>query len=106
VVDILVDLCLLQGTRLVEFHVLHRQLSSTDTLLFSSFSTEQILEGSADYLLQYISFFPMIKAAFLVWCYYPKTQGAKVIYQAVVKPYVVPALGLGAAAPKKEKKED
>jgi hypothetical protein len=37
-----------------------------------------------------------------VWCYYPKTQGAKVIYSSVIKPYVVPALGIDEVA----KKED
>lgn len=68
-------------------------------LIFAFF---KILEGSADYLLQYIPFFLLIKAAFLVWCYYPKTQGAKVIYNSVIKPYLVPNLGLEAAA----KKED
>jgi hypothetical protein len=91
----------------------------------------QIVEGSADFLLQYIPFYLLIKvrmvnhvlfdgglargphganilfcvypqASFLVWCYYPKTQGAKVIYSSVIKPYVVPALGIDEAA----KKED
>lgn len=68
-------------------------------LVFSFF---KIIEGPADFLLHYIPFYQPIKAAFLVWCYYPKTQGAKVIYANVVKPYLVPHLGLKAAA----KKED
>lgn len=46
--------------------------------------------------------YSVAQATFLVWCYYPKTQGAKVIYSSVIKPYVVPALGLEETA----KKED
>lgn len=68
-------------------------------LIFALF---KIIEGSADFLLQYIPFYLLIKATFLVWCYYPKTQGAKLIYTAAIKPYVVPALGLEGAAAKKE----
>jgi hypothetical protein len=45
---------------------------------------------------------PPSQCAFLVWCYYPKTQGAKMIYAQVLKPYVVPALGLGEVAAKKQ----
>jgi hypothetical protein len=37
-----------------------------------------------------------------VWCYYPKTQGAKVIYANVIKPHIVPALGINSVT----KKED
>jgi hypothetical protein len=31
---------------------------------------------------------------FLIWCYYPSTKGAKIVYDSVIKPYIVPALGL------------
>ena len=43
-----------------------------------------------------------VELKFLVWCYYPKTQGAKIIYTSAIKPYVVPALGIDQTA----KKED
>ncbi len=40
--------------------------------------------------------------AFLIWCYYPTTQGAKVIYSLVIKPYVVPHLGLNEETAEKK----
>jgi hypothetical protein len=42
----------------------------------------------------------VMQACFLVWCYYPKTQGAQLIYTSAIKPYLVPALGLKDASKK------
>jgi len=66
------------------------------------FAIFKILESSADFMLSMIPFYSLIKATFLVWCYYPKTQGAKFIYSAVIKPHLVPLLGLQDAAKKEE----
>lgn len=33
-----------------------------------------------------IPFYHVFKIAFLVWCFYPSTQGARVIYHSVVEP--------------------
>jgi receptor expression-enhancing protein 5/6 len=58
------------------------------------FSLFKIIEGGADYLISFIPFYFIGKLVFLVWCYYPATKGANTIYQTVIKPYVVPALGI------------
>jgi receptor expression-enhancing protein 5/6 len=61
----------------------------------------QVVEGVADVLLARIPFYFFIKAAFLVYLYYPSTQGAKVVYEQVVKVYIVPK-GLSHSSTKKE----
>lgn len=69
-------------------------------LIFTLF---KIVEGVADFILSTIPFYFIIKGGFLVWCYYPTTQGAKVIYNNVVKTILVPHLGVAA---KDETKKD
>lgn len=54
----------------------------------------QIVEGVADVLISAIPFYFLGKLGFLVWCYNPSTRGARVVYDSVVKPFIVPALGL------------
>jgi len=66
------------------------------------FSLFKVVEGVADVLISFIPFYFFIKVAFLVWCYYPTTQGAKVIYHNVIKPYVVPHLGIDENAKKSD----
>lgn len=56
-------------------------------LIFGLF---KILEGIVDAVLGFNLIYFMVKAVFLVWCMYPATQGAKVIYSTVISPFVVP----------------
>jgi len=64
------------------------------------FGLFKVVEGTADILISSIPFYFFIKAAFLVYLFMPSTQGAKVVYENVVKVYIVPRLGLGAPAKK------
>jgi len=68
-------------------------------LVFAMF---KIVEGVADFFLQMIPFYFYIKAAFLVYCFYPTTMGAKVIYDSVIKPFIVPKLGLSESSSAKK----
>ena len=52
------------------------------------------MEGVADALISAIPFYFVGKLGFLVWCYNPSTKGARVVYESVIKPFIVPALGL------------
>ena len=54
----------------------------------------KIFEGFADSLISFIPFYFIGKLVFLVWCYYPSTKGADLLYKTVIKPYIVPAFGL------------
>jgi receptor expression-enhancing protein 5/6 len=62
----------------------------------------QIVEGVADVLISMIPFYFLGKMGFLVWCYSPSTKGAKVVYETVIKPFIVPALGLDGGKNKGE----
>ena len=57
------------------------------------FSLFKLAEGVMDSLLQYIPFYYILKIVFLVWCFYPGTDGALVVYSYAIKPNVVPLLG-------------
>lgn len=58
-------------------------------LIFGMF---KVVEGIADAIISLIPFFFPAKVIFLIWCYYPSFKGAQVIYDAVLKPYVVPLI--------------
>lgn len=60
-------------------------------LIFSGF---KVIESLIGWVLEMIPFYFIIKIAFLVWCYYPSIMGATTVYNAVVKPYVIPAVGI------------
>jgi len=70
-------------------------------LIFSLF---KLFEGVADSLLQYIPLYTVAKCTFLVWCFHPSFKGAQICYDAVIKPHVVPLLGVGTADDKKKEK--
>jgi len=95
-----------------------KAIESTDTsddkqwltywLIFSLF---KIAESFLGPILEVIPFYFIIKVLFLIWCY--QYQGAKIVYDAVVRPYIVPALGIAppaatssAAEPKMAKKTE
>ena len=76
-----------------------------DTLWLSYwlvFCVFKIVEGVADVLISAIPFYFLGKLGFLVWCYNPSTKGARVVYESVIKPFVVPALGLEGEKSKAE----
>lgn len=62
----------------------------------------QIVEGVADVLIGMIPLYSLAKMGFLIWCYSPSTKGAKIVYESVIKPFIVPALGLDGAKNKGE----
>lgn len=66
------------------------------------FSLFKLVEGIADKLLHYIPFYFIAKCAFLIWCFYPGTDGAKVIYMNFIKPQIVPLIGSVDANKKKD----
>lgn len=57
------------------------------------FSLFKLIEGVADSVLQYIPFYFIAKIVFLVWCFYPGIEGAKVVYEFAIRPYVAPIVG-------------
>jgi len=69
------------------------------------FSLFKLIEGVADSLISFIPFYFIGKIAFLVWCFYPGLDGAKVIYMQFVKPNLVPLLGLNSGADEAKKNE-
>jgi len=71
-------------------------------LIFGLF---KIFEEFGDVFLSYIPFYRVIKATFLIWAFYSKTQGANTVYTNLIKPYVVPALGILSTSDDDSKKE-
>jgi receptor expression-enhancing protein 5/6 len=72
-----------------------------------------LIESAFPFLIEYIKWYYLIKCAFVIWLYHPKTVGAEVIYSSAVRPYVLPLLeGSGAttktaaAKPVQEKKDE
>ena len=61
-------------------------------------ASRALTEQAADFLISWIPMYFFIKVAFLVWCYHPVTQGAKPIYGGLIKPFLLPHLGIQASA--------
>lgn len=45
-----------------------------------------VIENFSDYILYWVPFYYAIKVTFLAWCMIPKYQGAKIVYNSVIKP--------------------
>jgi receptor expression-enhancing protein 5/6 len=60
-------------------------------LVFAAF---KMVESIADFLVSFIPFYYLLKVAFLVWCQESNWRGATVVYNKVLKPFVVPLMGL------------
>lgn len=58
------------------------------------FSLFKFVESIAQPLISLIPLYFIGKVSFLVWCFYPGVDGAKVIYTSFISPHVVPLLGL------------
>lgn len=61
-------------------HLRHHRL--TYWVVYAAFN---ILESFSDYLLYWIPFYYAVKLGFLVWLFYPSTQGAKFLYDHVLR---------------------
>jgi receptor expression-enhancing protein 5/6 len=66
------------------------------------FSSLAVVEGVAAFIVAWIPMYFAVKTCFIIWLYYPKTLGAEVIYNQVVRPYVLPLLEMGKPAKKAE----
>ena len=77
------------------FKAIESQTSKDDVqwltywIIYGSFS---ISEHALSFIVNAIPHYWLIKIAFLMWCYLPKTQGATKVYDKLLKPYVVPAI--------------
>merc|ERR1712232_1307209 len=66
------------------------------------FTILRSFSGFTDIFLSVLPFGFYIQLAGLVYLYFPSTNGAKLVYEKVVKPHVFPILGV-AASPTNEK---
>ena len=66
------------------------------------FSLFKLVEGVADSILQYIPFYFVIKITFLVWCFYPGVDGAKLVYESAIRPHIAPIVNHGNGKKKDE----
>jgi hypothetical protein len=53
------------------------------------FALFALIESLTDFFLYWIPLYHLVKVAFLVWCFWPTTRGAEVIYLRVVEPMLV-----------------
>jgi len=60
-------------------------------LIFALF---KFFESIADVFISSIPYYFVTKVGFLVWCFLPQTKGATIVYDMIVKPYIVPHLNL------------
>jgi receptor expression-enhancing protein 5/6 len=52
----------------------------------------KVFESVADVIVSWLPFYFFIKLGFLIWCYYPGTHGASIIYKKVLRPYLVASM--------------
>jgi receptor expression-enhancing protein 5/6 len=58
------------------------------------YSSLGVLEPIARPLFDLIPLYPLVKMAFLMWCYNPNTKGANVVYYEVIRPFILPLIGI------------
>jgi receptor expression-enhancing protein 5/6 len=66
------------------------------------FSFVTVLESIAPFIAEWVPMYYVNKAGLIVWLYHPKTSGAEVIYNQVVRPYILPYLETTKATKKAE----
>jgi receptor expression-enhancing protein 5/6 len=66
------------------------------------FSVLTVMEGVAPFIMEWIPMYYVLKVAIIVWLYHPKTTGAEVIYNQVVRPYILPYLEVTKTTKKAE----
>jgi receptor expression-enhancing protein 5/6 len=50
------------------------------------FGFVRLLDDTTDFLYQWIPFYYLFKLIFIVWLFYPTTQGASKIYERLIRP--------------------
>jgi len=53
------------------------------------FTTFKIIMAPLDFVLSFVPFYFYLKLSLLVWLFYPQTKGAAVVYDKVLKEYVL-----------------
>jgi receptor expression-enhancing protein 5/6 len=66
------------------------------------FSSLTVFEGVATFIVDYIPFYYVIKIGLIIWLYHPKTTGAELIYNQVVRPFILPYLEMTKTTKKAE----
>jgi receptor expression-enhancing protein 5/6 len=56
------------------------------------FSSLTVIEGLFTFIVNLIPFYHVIKMGLIIWLYHPKTTGAEVIYNQIVRPKILPHL--------------
>jgi receptor expression-enhancing protein 5/6 len=56
------------------------------------FSSLTVIEGLFTFIVNLIPFYYGIKMGLIIWLYHPKTTGAEVIYNQIVRPKILPHL--------------
>mmetsp|Transcript_8394 Transcript_8394/g.15463 ORF Transcript_8394/g.15463 Transcript_8394/m.15463 type:complete len:179 (-) Transcript_8394:340-876(-) len=64
------------------------------------FSSLNLFESAAPYLVEHIKFYYFIKCGGVLWLWHPSSNGAEVIYKSAVRPYILPMLEGSSATPK------
>ena len=54
------------------------------------FATLSVAEGLFTFIVNMIPFYYFIKMGLIVWLYHPKTAGAEVFYNQIVRPKIIP----------------
>jgi len=65
------------------------QMWLTYWLLFTSF---KVAMGPLDFFLSFIPFYFYLKLTFLLWLFYPQSNGAQHVFDKLIKPHVLPLL--------------
>ena len=66
------------------------------------FSSLTVMEGVATFIVDYIPMYYGLKIGLIIYLYHPKTTGAEVVYNQVVRPYVLPYLEMTKTTKKAE----
>ena len=54
------------------------------------FSALSVSEDVFYFIFAYIPFYYVIKIGLIIWLYHPKTTSAELVYNQVVRPYILP----------------
>lgn len=57
-----------------------------------------LIESTFPFIVEHVKFYYAIKCSIIVWLFHPKTNGAEVIYNSAIRPYILPLLS-GSTSP-------
>lgn len=66
------------------------------------FSSLSVVEAVFTFVVNWIPMYYILKTFLVMWLYHPKTMGAAVIYNQVVRPYVLPLMDMNKTTKKTE----